>query len=161
MQLFNFFGNIGKRREYHGVHGAAFAQCLGQAAGVQIIHADHAVRLEHRVQRALTPEIGRNIGKVAHDVRRRPNLFALIILRYIAIITDQRESLNDHLAAIAGIGQRLQIPRHAGGENGLARRTPLYAKRLALKHVAVFQQQVNLVIHFIPPSAYSPNGSNS
>jgi hypothetical protein len=56
-------------------------------------------------------------------------------------VADLRRGGHHDLAVIAGIGQRLLIARHAGGEDGFPERLAHLAERLPGEDAAVFKYQ--------------------
>ena len=59
-------------------------------------------------------------GRVAHDVAGDPDPARLAVLVVHAGVADVRRGHHDDLAVVGGVGQRLLVAGHAGGEHGLA-----------------------------------------
>ena len=106
--------------EHADPHRAALAQVPGQRAGVDPADADHALGDQVVLQRALRAPAGGPHRGVAHDVAGDPDPARLVVLVVDAGVADVRRGHDDDLPVVAGVGQRLLVAGHAGGEDGLA-----------------------------------------
>ena len=95
------------------------------------------------LQRAGGAPVGGARRRVAHRVAGDPDLVAaaLGVLAVPAGVADLRRGGHHDLAVIAGIGQRLLIAGHAGGEHGFAERLADLAERRPGEDAAVFEHQ--------------------
>ena len=122
-------------------HGAAVAQVAGQRPGVDAADADDALGDQLVVQAAGGPPVRRAAGRVADDEAGDPHLPALVVLAVHAGVADVRGGHDDDLAVVAGVGQRLLVAGHAGGEDRLADRRPDRAVGLAPERPAVLEHE--------------------
>ena len=94
-------------------------------------------------QRSGGPPVRGPRRRVAHGVAGDPDLVAatLGVLVVPAGVADLRRGGDHDLAVIAGVGQRLLVARHAGGEHRLAERLADRAERCAGEDPAVLEDQ--------------------
>ena len=126
------------------VHDARLADDLGDLARIDSADTDDALRLEEFVHRLLAAEVRRVVTPVADDDAARVALPALVVVVNDAVVAHFGEGVHDDLARIARVGERFDVTDDAGGEHKLAHRLAGRAEALALKHAAVFQNDVNL-----------------
>ena len=134
-------GRIGLDAGDADPHGAALAEVPGQRAGVDLAHADDALRPQLVLQAAPGPPVGWHPGRVADDVAGHPDPARLVVLVVPAGVADVRRGGDHHLAVVAGVGQGFLVARHAGGEDRLAEGLPDRAERVAVERPAVFEHQ--------------------
>ena len=110
--------------EHPGLHRTQAAQVPHHRAGVDARDADDALPDEFVLQGSGGPPVRRPRRRVAHGVAGDPDLVAatLGVLVVPAGVADLRRGGDHDLAVIAGVGQRLLVARHAGGEHRLAER---------------------------------------
>ena len=132
---------IGEHAADADPHRAAVAQVPGQRAGVDAADADDALLDQLVVQAAGRPPVGRAAGRVADDEAGDPHPAALVVLAVHAGVADVRGGHHDDLAVVAGVGQRLLVAGHPGGEDRLADRRPDRAVGLAPERPSVLQDQ--------------------
>ena len=102
-------------------HRAPLAQVPGERAGVDAADADDSVRAQLVVEGPPAPAScdGRR-RRVAHDVAGDPDPPGLRVLVVDAGVADVRRGLHHDLPVVGGIGQRLLVAGHPGGEDRLA-----------------------------------------
>ena len=129
--------------EHAGLHRAAAAQVPHHRAGVDAGDADDALADQFVLQRSGGPPVRRPRRRVAHRVAGDPDLVAaaLGVLAVPAGVADLRRGGDHDLAVIAGVGQRLLVAGHAGGEHRLAERLADRAERRAGEDPAVLEDQ--------------------
>ena len=125
------------------VHRAGLAQDARDGAGVDAGDAGDVVGFQKCVERFLAPEVRRRLALLAHDIAAHAAL-ALKIGRDDAVVADERERLQHDLAAVAGVGECLDVAVHAGGEHQFANRVARCAESEARKDLAVFEYEIAL-----------------
>ena len=137
------FGVVGEGRagEDPGPHGAALAQVAHQRAGVDPRHADHALGAQGVVQGAGGAPVRRRPARVAHHVPGHLDARGLVVLVVPAGVADLRRGLHHDLAVVGRVGQRLLVPGHAGGEDGLTEALPRRTVGLAAEDPSVLEDQ--------------------
>ena len=117
-------GIVGQRGtgEHPGRHGAPGAQMADDGAGIHTGDTDDALTNQFILEGPGGPPVRRARGRIAHDIAGHPDpvVAALAVLLVPAGIADLRRGGDDDLAVIAGIGERLLVARHPGGEHRLA-----------------------------------------
>ena len=151
---------VGLRRGDADAHRTALAQVAGQRTGVDAADADDALVAQVVVQAAHAAPAGRDAGRVAHDVAGDPDAGGLGVLVVHAGVADVRGRHHDDLAVVAGVGQRLLVAGHAGGEDRLAEGLALGSERLTAKGAPVLEDQDRWgrQSHAVPPSP--PHGTD-
>ena len=153
---------VGLRRGDADAHRTALAQVAGQRAGVDAADADDALVAQVVVEAAHAAPAGRDAGGVAHDVAGDPDARGLGVLVVHAGVADVRGRHHDDLAVVAGVGQRLLVAGHAGGEDRLAEGLALGSERLTAKGATVLEDHercgVGRQSHAVPPSP--PHGTD-
>ena len=151
---------VGLRRGDADAHRTALAQVAGQRTGVDAADADDALVAQVVVQAAHAAPAGRDAGRVAHDVAGDPDAGGLGVLVVHAGVADVRGRHHDDLAVVAGVGQRLLVAGHAGGEDRLAEGLALGSERLTAKGATVLEDhdRWGRQSHAVPPSP--PHGTD-
>ena len=126
-----------------GVHRARLAQDARDGAGVDAGDPGDVVFFQKRVERLRAAEVRRRGARLAHDIAAHVAA-ALKIGRDDAVVADEREGLQHDLAAVARIGERLDVAVHAGREHQLADGVARCAERLPRKGLAVFEHEIAL-----------------
>ena len=129
--------------EHAGLHRAEAAQVPHHRAGVDARDADDALPDEFVLERAGGAPVRRPRRRVAHRVAGDPDLVAaaLGVLVVPAGVADLRRRGHHDLPVVAGVGERLLVAGHAGGEHRLAERLPDGAERGAGEDPAVLEHQ--------------------
>ena len=116
-------------------------QDAGQLPGVDAADAGHVLGLEVGVQRILAAEVGGGVTQLPDHIA--PDAAPALKVRLNdAVVADEGEGLGDDLSVVAGVGQRLQIAAHTGGEHQLTYGVAIGADAQALKDLTVGQNQV-------------------
>ena len=126
-----------------GVHRARLAQDARDGAGIDAGNAGDVVFFQERVERLRAAEVRGCGARFTHDIAAH-TAFALKIGRDDAVVADEREGLQHDLAAVAGVGERLDVAVHAGGEHQLTERVAWRAEGEACKDLAVFKYEIAL-----------------
>ena len=117
---------VGQRRtgEHAGLHRATAAQVAHHGAGVDAGDPDDALADQFVFQRAGGPPVRGARRGIAHRVAGDPDLVAaaFAVLPVPPGVADLRGGGHHDLAVIAGVGESLLVPGHAGGKDGLAQR---------------------------------------
>src|ERR1700730_12502433 len=91
----------------------------GERPGVDAADPDDALRGQPVLQRSGGAPVGRGTGRVAHHIATHPDPARLVVLAIDSGVTDVRRGVDHNLTVVRGVGQRLLIAGHAGGEDGL------------------------------------------
>ena len=138
--IFQRVEHFGHRVADHGVHRALLAQHTGERAGVKTAKSGDVVFLQKFVQGVITAKIRGCFAFLADNIAAHRR-FSLEILLDYTVISDKRKGLNDDLSGVAFVGQRFDIPLHAGGKHKLADAVARRADAFAFKHTSVAQYQ--------------------
>ncbi len=122
-------------------HGAALAQVPGQGAGVDLGDPDHALAAQFVVQGTVGAPIGPHPGEIPHHIPGDPDAGGLVVLVVPAGVADVRRGRDDHLAVIAGVGERLLVAGHAGGEHRLTERLSAGSEGDSAEGSTIFENQ--------------------
>ena len=126
------------------LHGSVHPQLTGQAAGVDALHAQHAVLFQEIGQGGPAPPVGK-IGLVLLDYERlHMDLAGFHVLGAGPVVADQRIGHGHHLELVGGIGQDLLVAGHGGVETHFGQGLALARKRSSLEDRPVFQSQNGL-----------------
>ena len=134
-------GRVGLDAGHADPHRPALAQVTGDGPGVHLAHADHVLGLQLLVQRTTGPPARRDPGGVADHVAGDPDPARLVVLVVPAGVADVRRGGHHDLAVVAGVGERLLVTRHPGGEHRLAEGLPHRSERPAAERAAVLQNE--------------------
>jgi hypothetical protein len=104
--------------------------------GVHPAQAGNALANQIIVQGVLAAEIGGMPAQLPHDIAEQ-RAFPFKILLDHSVIADQGEGVGNDLAEVAGVGQRFQVPLHAGGEYQFPHTVNRGADAASLKNFAV------------------------
>ena len=107
-------------------------------------HADDALGGELVGQAAPGAPVRRDPGRIADDVAGDPDPARLVVLVVPAGVADVRRGRDDHLPVVAGVGERLLVARHRGGEHRLAEGLPDRTEGTAAEGPPVFENQDRL-----------------
>jgi hypothetical protein len=122
-------------------HGPRLAQVSGQRSGVDVADA-HDSRFGQPVDEvALGAPVRRHPRGVADDVSGRPDPGRFVIGAVDAGVADVRGGLDDDLAVVGRIGQRLLVAGHGGDEHGFAGGLADAAVGGAVEGAAVFEDE--------------------
>ena len=102
-----------------GVHDAGFTDGAGQLTRVDAADPRNSLLFEKAVQGSLGAEIGGRVAKLSDDIAVTGAL-SLKVFRDDAIVSDDRERLNDDLSGITGVGEGFQIADDTRGKDDLA-----------------------------------------
>ena len=145
--------------EHPGLHRTAGAQVPHHRAGVDAGDADDALADEFVLQRAGGPPVRRARRGIADRVAGHPDLVAaaLGVLVVPAGVADLRRGGHHDLAVVAGIGERLLVTGHAGGEHRLTEGLADGPERGAREDPSVLEDQYGPWVMPPPPapSGYS------
>ena len=139
--------------EHPGLHRPEAAQVAHHGAGVDARDADDALPDEFVLERSGRPPVGCPRRRVADGVAGHPDLVAATFGVFVipAGVADLRRGGDHDLAVIAGVGQRLLVARHAGGEHRLTERLADRAECGAGEDAAVIEDQQCLARLTPPP----------
>jgi hypothetical protein len=112
-----------------------------QGAGVDRADADDALLGQQVVERPVRAPAAAHPGGIAHDVAVDPHASGLEVLVVDAGVADVRRRHDDDLAAVGGVGQRLLVAGHPGGEDDLGDRRALRAEGLAAERATVLEHE--------------------
>ncbi len=133
-------------------HRPPLAKVSCQRPGVDLAHADDALVGELVLELAGGAPVGRPEGGVAHDVARRPDARALVVLAVDAGVADVRGRHDDDLPVVARVGEGLLVAGHAGREDRLSDGLAERAVGRASEGAAVLEHEHR----GLPPAARPP-----
>lgn len=119
------------------------AQDARDGAGIDAGNAGDVVFFQERVERLRAAEVRGCGARFTHDIAAHA-AFALKIGRDDAVVADERKGLQHDLAAVAGVGECLDVAVHAGREHQLTERVAWCAEGEACKDLAVFKYEIAL-----------------
>src|SRR5690606_25926730 len=153
----------GQRRtgEDARAHDTAVAQPTGERAGVDVADADHALVAQLVLELAHRAPARRAPGGFADDQTGDPHPVGLGVLVVDAGVADVRGGHRDDLPVVGGVGDRLLVAGHRGGEDDLPDGPSLGSVGTAREDVAVLPDEQgvrSLVPHRVPPGTWSATG---
>ena len=141
---------VGERStgEHARLHRATAAQMAHHRAGVDAGDPDDALADQFVLQRSGGPPVRGARRRIAHRVAGDPDLVAAAfgVLTVPPGVADLRGGGHHDLAVIAGVGQRLLVPGHAGGKDRFAKRLADRTERRSGECPAVFEDQHRLAL---------------
>src|SRR5690606_4495165 len=125
-------------------HRPTLPQMPGERPRVDSADSDDALGGQPLLEGARGPPTRRCAGRIAHHVTRYPDPVGLVVLIVDAGVADVRRGLDDDLPVVGRIRERLLVPGHGRGEDGLAEGLPHGAVGFAAERAAVLEDQDRL-----------------